>query len=212
VFTKSEILWLAQHGLSLDDVYDGRWESQRQRRRGAKAAGKVLILGSPCRAAGHRLRTRSHHCVQCNTANLGFQNRYNSPGYVYIAGSYSGRVIKLGIARDIMQRESQLKSERHAGLDDWEVLFFITVGEAGRVENEASRRVKGRRVTAEYFKDGVLQTATEILEASYASALEAITQTVGGLEGFKVWEWTRAHEYDFEYSYSNSGSDEGAVF
>lgn len=204
MLTKGEILWLAQHGFSADDVYDGRWESQRQRRKGAKAAGKALVLGSPCGAAGHRLRTRSHHCVQCNIANLGFQNRYNSHGYVYIAGSRSGRVIKLGIARDIMQRESQLRNERHAGLGDWEVLFFIAVDQAGRVENEASKKVKGRRVSAEYLKDGAPQTATEILEASYTSALEAVAETVGGFEGFKVWEWTRAYEYDFEYNYGNS--------
>lgn len=197
MFTDDELRWLAMHRMSPDDVYDGRGQSQWARRAGAKAAGKKLILSSVrCRGAGHRLRTRSHHCVQCNIANLGFQERYNSPGYVYIAGSKSGRVIKLGTASDITQRENQLKKERHAGFADWEVLFFIEVNEAGRIEYDASRRVVGTRIYKEYFKDGMSQTAIEIIECSFAAALKAITEVVGRLDGYFRWQWTRAHEYD----------------
>ena len=52
----------------------------------------------------------------------------------------SGRVIKIGTAQSIKQRENQLRSERHAGFSDWEILFFIEVEEAGRIEHEASGR------------------------------------------------------------------------
>lgn len=198
MFTDDELRWIALHGLSADDVYDGRGQSQRARRAGAKAAGKKLVLSSiRCRAAGHRLRTRSHHCVQCNIANLGFQERYNSPGYVYIAGSKSGRVIKLGTASDISQRENQLRKERYAGFADWEVLFFVEVDEAGRIEHESSRRVEGKRFYKEYFKDSVSQTAIEIIESSFTAALRAITEAVGGLDGRRTWQRTRANEYEF---------------
>lgn len=198
MFSSDELYWLTLHGFSTDDVYDGRWQSQQRRRRGAKAAGKTLILSSiPCRAAGHRLRTRSHHCVQCNTVPLGFQQRYNAPGYVYIAGSLSGRAIKFGTAVDITQRENQLRKECHAGLDDWEVLFFIKVDQAGRVEDEASKRTPGKRVYRNYFKDNVAQTAIEVFEGSFSDALTAITEVVGGLSAYDTWQWTRAHEYDF---------------
>src|ERR1700733_4306103 len=117
MFWDDELWWLAAHGFTTEDVYDGRRQSQQRRRRGAKEAGKTLILSSVrCRAVGHRLRTRSHHCVQCSTVPLGFQQRYNSPGFVYIAGSLSGGVIKLGTAIDITRRENQLRKEGHAGL------------------------------------------------------------------------------------------------
>lgn len=197
VFTDSELWFLSRYGFSTDDVYDGRGESQATRRRRAKAAGKFLILGSPCQAQGHRLRTRSHHCVQCDPKKIAFQRRYNSPGYVYIAGSLSGGVIKIGTAIDITQRENQLRAEQHAGFSDWEVLFFIKVTEAGRVEHDASVRVKGRKVYKNYFKDGISQTATEVLECSFSAARTAVVETVGEIANYETWQWTRAGEYEF---------------
>jgi T5orf172 domain len=197
IFTDDELRFLARHGFTVDDVYDGRGESQETRRQGAKAAGKTLILGPRCRAEGHRLRTRSHHCVQCDPKKLAFQQRYNSPGYVYIAGSLFGRVIKIGTAIDITQRESQLRSERHAGFGDWEVLFFIKVSQAGRVEYEASSRVKGRRLFGTYFKDNISQTATEVIRCSFSAAHAAIVETVGNISRYQTWQWTRAGEYEF---------------
>jgi hypothetical protein len=192
-----EVQFLRRHGFTADDVYDGRGESQETRRHAAKAAGKFFILGPPCRARGHRLRTRSHHCVQCDPKKIAFQRRYNSPGYVYIAGSQSGRVIKIGTASDITQRENQLRAESHAGLSDWEVLFFIKVSEAGRVEYDASHRVDGKRLLRPYYKDGMKQTAIEVLQCSFSAAWTAIAETVGDLDDYETWEWTRASEYDF---------------
>jgi hypothetical protein len=196
VFWDDELRWLARHGFSTDDVYDGRGQSQRARRRGAKDVGKTLVLGSVCQH-GHRLKTRSHHCVQCNPINLAFQQRYRSPGYVYVAGSLSGRVIKIGTARDISQRENQLRSERHAGLGDWEVLFFIRVTEAGRVEHEASERLASRRVYRQYIKDGICQMATEVIQCSFSAGLKAVTEVVGQIDGCETWQWTHASRYEF---------------
>jgi hypothetical protein len=131
---------------------------------------------------------------------LGFQQRYNAPGYVYIAGSLSGRVIKFGTAVDITQRENQLRKERHAGLDDWEVLFFIKVDQAGRVEDEASKRTPGKHVYRNYIKDNVAQTAIEVFEGSFSDALTALTEVLGGLDAYETWQWTRARDYDFRKS------------
>ena len=201
IFTDDELRFLSWYQLSPAAVYDGRGESQEVRRRAAKAAGKVLILGPPCQARGHRLRTRSHHCVQCDPKKLAFQNRYNSPGYVYIAGTQAGRVIKIGTASDITQREHQLRAEGHARFSDWEVLFFIKVNEAGRVEHEASSRLDSKRVYRRYVKDGVPQTAIEVLESTFSAAYDAIEATVGEIGDYETWQWTRACEYNFPENY-----------
>jgi len=44
----------------------------------------------------HRLRTRAGHCVQCDIKKLAFLRRHTKPAFVYIAGSLSGRVLKIG--------------------------------------------------------------------------------------------------------------------
>ena len=95
------------------------------------------------------------------------------------------------------QREHQLRAEGHAGFSDWEVLFFIKVNEAGRVEYEASARLDSKRVYRPYVKDGVLQTAIEVLESPFSAAYDAIEQTVTEIEHYETWQWSRACEYNF---------------
>lgn len=195
--TDEELWFLRRVGLSANDVYDGRGESKDSREWAARQTGKVLVLGPRCRAAGHRLRTRSGHCAQCDTRKIAFQQRYNSSGYVYIAGSLSGRLIKIGTAQDIPQRQRQLRAEQHGGYSDWYVLFSIWVNEAGRVEHDASARVNSPRHFGSYFKDNIGQTATEVLRCSFSTALQAITDVVGGTEGHQTWKSIYVNKYEF---------------
>lgn len=125
-FTEDELRFLHWHGLDEDDVYDGRHQSKEDRHEGAKNAGKFLVLSSVrCRAAGHRIRTRAGHCFQCDPLKLVYQIRHSTSGYVYIAGTLAGRLIKIGTAKDIPQRERQLRAEGYAGFSDWVVLFSV---------------------------------------------------------------------------------------
>ena len=200
-FTDEELRFLRWHGLDQEDVFDGRYQSKEDRHEGAKSEGKFLVLSSvPCRAAGHRIRTRAGHCFQCDPLKLVYQIRHSKSGFVYVAGSLSGRVIKIGTAKHIGQREGQLRAERYAGFADWIVLFSIQVGEAGRVEHDASARVPGRRVFNSYFKNGVEQTAIEVLECPFSAAVEAIKESLGPTDNAEPWKakWTYQYEFDHD--------------
>jgi hypothetical protein len=107
---------------------------------------------------------------------------------VYVAGSLSGRVIKVGTAKDIPQRERQLRAERYGGFSDWVVLFSVWVSEAGRVEFDASSCVAGRRIYRSYFKDGVEQTAIEVLECSFSAAVKAVKNALGPNDNTEPWK------------------------
>src|SRR3954467_15069268 len=128
LFSDEEIGFLARHGYSVEEVYDGRHQSKDERAASAKREGKHLVLAGvigrgDCRRKGHRLRTRAGHCIQCNPINIAYQRREDTPGYVYIAGSLSGRVIKIGTTGDLNQRENQMRGEGYGGSKDWIVLF-----------------------------------------------------------------------------------------
>lgn len=86
-FKPDELEFLKRHGVKLEEVHDGQRQSQARRRTEAERLGKTLVLGPPCQAANHRLRTRAGHCVQCDPKKLAYQTRHTAPGYVYIAGS-----------------------------------------------------------------------------------------------------------------------------
>jgi hypothetical protein len=200
-FTDDELRFLRWHGLDQDDVYDGRYQSKEDRHDAAKREGKFLILSSVrCRAAGHRIRTRAGHCFQCDPLKLVYQIRHSKSGYVYVAGSLSGRVIKIGTAKHIGQREGQLRAERYAGFADWIVLYSIHVNEAGRVEYDASSRAPGSRAYSSYFKDGIEQTAIEVLKCSFSDAVKAIEASLGPSDNATPWKarWTYQYEFDDE--------------
>jgi hypothetical protein len=59
-FSAEEVRFLARHGYSEADVYDGRYQSKERRAAAAKEAGKHLVLArvigrGNCRRMGHRL-------------------------------------------------------------------------------------------------------------------------------------------------------------
>ncbi|EHR01237.1 GIY-YIG nuclease family protein [Bradyrhizobium sp. WSM471] len=197
IFSPQEQTFLARHGFSEEDVYDGRGQGKRWREYKAKEAGKILILtSSPCRAEGHFIRTRAGHCAQCKPANIGFTARESASGYVYIAGSLLGRVIKIGVAGDMGQRARQLNSERYGGHGDWSVLIHVWVDDCGKIERTISDRIKGERVYATYWKDGLEQTAKEMIQCSFSTAFKAYTEIVGSIvnEQRYLAQW---HEYEF---------------
>jgi hypothetical protein len=198
-FTDSEVMFLAQHGIKKSDVHDGRSQGKRQRESEAKAAGKDIILTSvPCQAAGHRLRTRAGHCVQCKPANIGFIKRETAAQYVYIAGSLAGQLIKIGTASDIKQRERQMRAEGYGGENDWIVLHVIFAENAGAVERAASRQVTGEKAYRKYWKDGLSQTATEMFKCSYSDALTALSRASGGIANLQ-----RKLKYYPEYEFGS---------
>jgi hypothetical protein len=88
------------------DVYDARGQSGSYWKRRMREENKTVALGAPCGDAGHRLRTRAGHRVQCDPKKLAFQARHSAEQYVYIAGSVSDGLIKIGTCKDVPQRYS----------------------------------------------------------------------------------------------------------
>ena len=169
-----------------------------------KSEGKHLVLAGVIvegivEELGHRLRTRAGHCIQCNPINIAFQRREDTPGYVYIAGSLSGRVIKIGTTGDLNQRENQMRAEGYGGSRDWIILFSAFVSKGGEFERKVSSRVKGNRVYRTYFKDGIEQGAVELHQCSYSEALRAMNECLSAGERLTVWRAGNAIRYEFDF-------------
>lgn len=180
-------------------VFDGRAYSQAGARRMAKELGKTLVLGSRCGAAGHRLRTRPGHCAQCDPKKIAYQQRFSSPGFVYIAGSLAGKVLKIGSCRDVPQRENQIRAEAYGGQSDWEVIFHTTyLNDAGRIEHNARSRLYRWRISRPYRKDGFAQQADELLKCSFSIALKALSEQVANFEEAENYRSGSCCRYEFD--------------
>jgi hypothetical protein len=58
-----------------------------------------------------------------------FRDRFYGPGYVYIAGSLSHRVLKIGTTVNIRQQERRLRRTAYGSIDDWVLLYYVWVSE-----------------------------------------------------------------------------------
>ncbi|MBE0580520.1 GIY-YIG nuclease family protein [Devosia sp.] len=197
MLTETEKSFLQSQGLSESDVYDARGQSSASWKAGVRVAGLSVVLGSPCNNGGHRLRTRSGHCVQCDTSKLSYQKRHHSEGYVYIAGSQKAQVIKVGTAVDIDQRERNLRGQSYAGISDWTMLFSVKVDAGGKIEGEVLRDLNRIAISRAYEKDGRQQDAGEVLRTDFTTALNAMFRALKQVKFDEPWRSSAWSEYDW---------------
>jgi hypothetical protein len=126
-----------------------------------------------------------------------YRERYYAPGYVYIAGSLLGRVIKIGTTRNVRQQQKKLRRLGYGSLSDWVLLYYVWVDEGGRIEHAARRRLRRYRTLRMYIKDGWSQKAREIVQCSFSMALEALSESIGDGARSSVWQSNNCYDYEF---------------
>lgn len=177
--TAQERIFLREQGLSEQDVFDARglpkavWEAE------AKRLGRPLILGSPCNALGHRIRTRKGHCAQCDTSRIRYLMRHEEEASVYVAYSIAMQLSKIGVSQQLDVRERKINLDGYAGASDWEVLFSIVTTRAGNVETSAQNLLDRYRVATSYQKDrSKAQISREAFKCHPLFAIEAVIDTL----------------------------------
>jgi hypothetical protein len=115
--------------------------------------------------AGHRLRSRAGHCIQCDTARIAFVKRHHDTAYIYIAGSLESKVVKIGNAIWPERRVAALNTRYYGGITDWVILYHAKFEEAGKIEFAAHGRLFGCR-----------QGSREIFRCNYEIARKALME------------------------------------
>jgi hypothetical protein len=159
--TDSEFAFLVAHKISLSHVYDARGQSATAWHSSAKAKGMIFGLSEPCHA-GHRLKERNGHCIECNTSQISYIRRHSNSGYVYIASSRKGRIHKVGSTIDLKTRRDNLQREVYAGCDDWTIIARCAVKEMGKVEFNIHKSLKKHAVERTYAKGDRIVNAREV--------------------------------------------------
>lgn len=198
ILTDTEKRFLARYRLATADVFDARGMSGRLWKQRIRDENKTVALGAPCGNGGHRLRTRAGHCVQCDPKKLAFQARHTAEQYVYIAGSVSTKLIKIGTCKDVPQRERQIRAEKYGGANDWQVIFSIEVRNAGDIEHQARSKISQYVVVKPYWKDGFRQSGIELLRCSFSRAREALLSVAIDAKLGEPWKARFTSEYEFE--------------
>lgn len=126
-----------------------------------------------------------------------FRDRYYEPGYVYIAGSLSDRVIKIGVTKNIQSQQNYLRSRSYGGIGDWVLLYYVWVNGGGRTEHKARRRLQRYKTMRMYKKDGRRQKGREIVKCTFSVALDALSNCIDDSERSGAWQSNRCSEFEF---------------
>lgn len=178
MFNSDELKFLRDQKISLEEVFDARNQSKSVWQQRARELGKNFVVGTPCKAFGHRLRTTAGHCIQCDTKKIAYQTRETIEQYLYIAVSQKGKLIKIGSTNDYERREMQLQNESYGGHSDWVKVFHMRAKNAASIERVVGQRLARHSVTGSYTKSGKEQDATEMFNCSYELALNEVYKTL----------------------------------
>ena len=124
----------------------------------------------------HSIRTISGDCPQCDTTKVTVALREHKNGYIYIAGSKKGSMIKVGSANETKARTPtfDISSAKYGGYDDWEVLFHARTITMGKIERLFQDKLSEYKTSYQFEKAGKLQNGGELYRCSYAKAKEVI--------------------------------------
>ena len=197
--TEDQINFLAQQQIPLSQVFDATGLSKSAYRELMKQLDKNFAVGvSPCRKAGHQLRTRAGHCAQCDPAKIAFQLRHSANAFVYIAGAKSNRVVKVGVTKDPSSRIASLNASGYGGIDDWVCLFQLHSDNAGRLEFEAHSHLDKYASPRAFTKEGCRVDCLEIFSCSVQAALESVSSaTKNALKMDQLVSDSELQQYQF---------------
>jgi hypothetical protein len=170
--TAKERAFLESQGIPLSGVFDASGMSRGKYQRVMKDLGKDIAIGvSPCREAGHTMRTRSGHCFQCNTHSYAFLKRFDDSNSLYVATSASSNIVKVGVTKDAQQREDNLNATGYGGIRDWKMAYHFVCDRAGRMEHRVHDALSQYRVSKSYEKEGSRVDCQELFSCSIAEAI-----------------------------------------
>ncbi|MDB5563531.1 MAG: DNA-directed polymerase subunit alpha [Tardiphaga sp.] len=126
-----------------------------------------------------------------------YRDRHTTPGWVYIQGSASERLLKFGVTINLRQRTGSNRTRKYGGIGDWRLLYRVWVEESGRVESDALKLLRRHAVRRSYLKDGRPQRTREMVDCAFSDALAALEQRLTESERASGWRSGDAVFYEF---------------
>jgi len=197
--TQEQLDFLKKHKISSEQIFDAKGMSNSEYKPLMKKLGKIVAYNvTPCKKAGHMLRTRSGHCIQCQPAAIAFQMRNDASGVVYVAGSKEGHIIKVGYSKALEIRSESLNRTKYAGFSDWEILYAISSNMAGVIEVDIKSMLERYEYVYQYSHDGNVHNSDETYSCSYSNAKEALINVCKKEKHkYEILEELRGTGYDF---------------
>jgi len=153
--TVDQIRFLKLQNVSPSLLFDGTGLTKAQRDLAMDGLEKYFYYGgTACAKAGHTLRSKAGHCIQCDTAKIAYQLRSSASGYVYLAYSKSTKLTKVGYSKHHPQDRGQfLRKEAYGNINDWDIkkIAFLNK-DAGKKEFQIHSALEKYQISINYEK------------------------------------------------------------
>jgi hypothetical protein len=191
--TDEQKRFLIQQRISLSAIFDATGMRPNDYKAAMKAEEKFFAIGvTPCMSAGHTLRSRSGHCIQCDTSTIAFILRYYKDGYLYVFASPSLKMLKIGFSTDPTDRERTVNSFAYGGASDWGKIAHLRCKNAAQAEFSVHEKLSPFLAPQTYFANGRKTDCREIFSCSYSTVKTAIIEAVGLQESAGIVEVANA--------------------
>ena len=153
---------------------------------------------TPCKKNNHSLRNRSGNCLQCYPASIGYEKNHTRGGFVYIAQSIAGEIIKIGTTVNILTRTKTLNEQKYGAQSDWTIpVAREIVKNCGQIEKVMHAELKNFYVFGQYFKDGkrTPPTRPEHLDRLKPSHIWPVLVERESYESHRLAGHRRSHRY-----------------
>jgi hypothetical protein len=181
--TSAQLHFIDSQKISLSMLFDSSGLSKNERLRAMDALGKNFYYGgASCKSEGHTLRTKSGHCIQCDTSKIAYQLRDSASGYVYLAFSPNSKLIKIGYSKFHPQdRGAFLRNEAYGNIKDWDIKKISHAEkDAGKKEFLIHSALAKFQKPIVYEKNrGVFVECREIFDCELNHAITVFTSVVG---------------------------------
>lgn len=148
---KQEIAFLDKHRIALEQIIDATGLARAEYAPLMESSGSLVAIGVTACELGHRMRSKSGKCVQCNPSTLAYAKRYYEPAFVYVAYSKSGGLAKVGHTQVGMSRRiALLKSQKCGGYSDWVEQCSRWCPSGPQIEDEIHALLSEFRTEREY--------------------------------------------------------------
>jgi hypothetical protein len=167
--SKEQLNFLNSQRISTSLVFDASGFSTTERTVFMKHEEKYFYFGGAlCKKAGHSLRTKAGHCIQCDTSKIAFMLRSSAEGFIYLAFSPSNKLIKIGYCKESpFDRAAQLQKDAYGNIKDWEVKQHKWLDiNAGKIEFSIHTELERYQKLVTYPRNGQMVECREIFSCN----------------------------------------------
>jgi len=170
--------FLKKHGISIDEVFDGKNYSTAGYKELLKNTSYKVVVGvTPCQKKAHVMRTKSGHCVMCKPETLSHQARHSATSEIYVMLSSSTGLIKVGVADNAVNRQNSLNGQAYGGIKDWKIKYSSRITNSGFAEKLVHKKLKIFHNPIEHDV-GNSDAANEIFNCTLRTALNAVKSII----------------------------------